>query len=46
MTTLRTGDGEVYTISNGQVVKAVNLSKDWARAVVNIPIRCRPTSTT
>lgn len=38
VTTLRTGDGEVYTISNGQVVKALNLSKDWARAVVNIPI--------
>jgi len=38
MTTLRTGDGEVYTISNGQVVKALNLSKDWARAVVDIPV--------
>jgi len=38
MTTLRTGDGEVYTIPNGQVVKALNLSKDWARAVVDIPI--------
>jgi small-conductance mechanosensitive channel len=41
VTTLRNSDGEVYTISNGQVVKALNLSKDWARAVVDIPV---PTS--
>jgi small conductance mechanosensitive channel len=40
-TTLRNGDGEVYTIPNGQIVKALNLSKDWARAVVDIPV---PTS--
>lgn len=41
VTTLRNSDGEVYTISNGQVVKSLNLSKDWARAVVDIPV---PTS--
>lgn len=41
VTTLRNSDGEVYTISNGQVVKALNLSKDWARSVVDIPV---PTS--
>ena len=34
-------DGEVFTIPNGQIVKTVNLSKDWARAVVDIPV---PTS--
>lgn len=38
VTTLRSSDGEVYTIPNGQIVKTVNLSKDWARAVVDIPI--------
>jgi small conductance mechanosensitive channel len=38
VTKLRTGDGEVFTIPNGQIVKALNLSKDWARAVVDIPV--------
>jgi small-conductance mechanosensitive channel len=41
VTKLRTGDGEVYTVPNGQIVKALNLSKDWARAVVDVPV---PTS--
>jgi small conductance mechanosensitive channel len=41
VTKLRTSDGEVYTVPNGQIVKSVNLSKDWARAVVDIPV---PTS--
>jgi small conductance mechanosensitive channel len=38
VTRLRTSDGEVTTIPNGQIVKSQNLSKDWARAVVNIPV--------
>ena len=38
VTTLRSSDGEVFTIPNGQIVKTVNLSKDWARAVVDIPV--------
>lgn len=38
VTRLRTGDGEVYTIPNGTIVKSLNLSKDWARAVVDIPL--------
>jgi moderate conductance mechanosensitive channel len=38
VTKLRTSDGEVYTVPNGLIVKALNLSKDWARAVVDIPI--------
>jgi small conductance mechanosensitive channel len=38
VTKLRTADGEVYTVPNGQIVKALNLSKDWARAVVDIPV--------
>ena len=41
VTKLRSGDGEVFTIPNGQIVKSLNLSKDWARAVVDIPV---PTS--
>lgn len=41
VTRLRSADGEVLTIPNGQIVKVVNLSKDWARAVVDIPV---PTS--
>jgi small-conductance mechanosensitive channel len=38
VTRLRSSDGEVLTIPNGQIVKVVNLSKDWARAVVDIPV--------
>jgi moderate conductance mechanosensitive channel len=38
VTRLRATDGEVFTIPNGQIVKTVNLSKDWARAVVDIPV--------
>lgn len=38
ITKLRTSDGEVFTIPNGQIMKSLNLSKDWARAVVDIPV--------
>lgn len=38
VTRLRSPNGEVLTIPNGQIVKAVNESKDWARAVVDIPV--------
>jgi moderate conductance mechanosensitive channel len=38
VTKLRSSDGEVFTIPNGLIVKTTNLSKDWARAVVEIPI--------
>ncbi|MEE4021810.1 mechanosensitive ion channel family protein [Gordonia sp. PKS22-38] len=38
MTKLRTGEGEVITVPNGQIIKATNLSKDWARAVVDVPV--------
>lgn len=41
VTKLRTGDGEMFTVPNGQIVKSLNLSKDWARAVVDVPV---PTS--
>ena len=38
VTKLRTADGELYTISNGQIFKTLNLSKEWARAVIDIPV--------
>jgi moderate conductance mechanosensitive channel len=38
VTKLRSPDGEVFTVPNGQIVKSVNLSKDWARAVIDIPV--------
>lgn len=38
VTKLRTSEGEMYTIPNGQIMKSLNLSKDWARAVIDIPI--------
>ncbi|MGH3634613.1 MAG: mechanosensitive ion channel family protein, partial [Mycobacterium sp.] len=38
VTRLRSSEGEVSTIGNGKVVKATNLSKDWARAVIDIPV--------
>ncbi|MHA3024178.1 mechanosensitive ion channel family protein [Mycobacterium sp. BMJ-28] len=38
VTKLRNSDGEVYTIPNGQIVRSNNLSKDWARAVIDIPV--------
>jgi len=41
VTRMRSAEGEMLTIPNGQIVKTVNLSKDWARAVIDIPV---PTS--
>jgi len=41
VTKLRTTEGDMYTIPNGMIVKAMNMSKDWARAVIDIPV---PTS--
>jgi len=42
VTRLRSANGEVITLPNGQIVKVTNLSRDWARAVVDVPV---PTST-
>jgi len=42
VTRLRSANGEVITLPNGQIVKVVNLSRDWARAVVDVPV---PTTT-
>ncbi|TFV63522.1 mechanosensitive ion channel family protein [Geodermatophilus sp. DF01-2] len=38
VTRLRSPDGEVVTLPNGQIVKVTNLSRDWARAVVDVPV--------
>ncbi len=31
VTKLRTSDGEVVTVPNGQIVKSLNQSRDWGR---------------
>ncbi len=38
VTRLRTVSGEVVFIPNGQIVQVTNLSRDWARAVIDIPV--------
>jgi small conductance mechanosensitive channel len=38
ITRLRSANGEVVTVPNGQIVKVVNLSRDWARAVIDVPV--------
>jgi small-conductance mechanosensitive channel len=37
-TQVRTVNGEVVITPNGQIVQATNLSRDWARAVVDVPV--------
>ncbi len=38
ITRVRSADGEVITTPNGQIVQVTNLSRDWARAVVDVPV--------
>ncbi len=38
VTRLRTANGEVVIVPNGQVQQVTNLSRDWARAVVDVPV--------
>ena len=38
VTRLRTLDGEVVIVPNGQIVTAINQSQDWARAIVDVPV--------
>jgi moderate conductance mechanosensitive channel len=38
VTRLRSVSGEVITTPNGQIVQVTNLSRDWARAVVDVPV--------
>jgi small conductance mechanosensitive channel len=37
-TKVRTANGEVIITSNGQIVQLTNLSRDWARVVVDVPV--------
>ena len=38
VTTVRTIDGEVVITPNGQITQVTNLSRDWARAIVDVPV--------
>jgi moderate conductance mechanosensitive channel len=38
VTTVRTTDGEVVITPNGQISQVTNLSRGWARAVVDVPV--------
>jgi small-conductance mechanosensitive channel len=41
VTRIRSVSGEVIITPNGQIVQVTNLSRDWARAVIDVPV---PTS--
>jgi moderate conductance mechanosensitive channel len=38
ITTVRSVNGEVVITPNGQIVQVTNLSRDWARAVIDVPV--------
>jgi small-conductance mechanosensitive channel len=38
VTRLRSVSGEVVTTPNGQIAQVTNLSRDWARAVIDVPV--------
>ncbi len=38
VTRMRTVNGEVVIVPNGQIQQITNLSRDWARAVVDVPV--------
>jgi moderate conductance mechanosensitive channel len=38
ITRLRATNGDVVFVPNGQIVQATNLSRDWARAVIDVPL--------
>jgi small conductance mechanosensitive channel len=38
VTQLRTANGEVVITPNGQMAQVTNLSRDWARAVIDVPV--------
>ncbi len=40
-TRIRSLSGEVITTPNGQIVQVTNLSRDWARVVVDVPVPAR-----
>jgi small conductance mechanosensitive channel len=38
ITKIRSSDGEVVITPNGQILQVVNLSRDWARSVIDVPV--------
>jgi moderate conductance mechanosensitive channel len=38
VTRIRSLSGEVITTPNGQIIQVTNLSRDWARAVLDVPV--------
>jgi small conductance mechanosensitive channel len=38
ITRIRSANGEVIIVPNGQLVQVANLSRDWARAVIDVPV--------
>ena len=38
VTRLRSDSGEVIIIPNGQITQVTNLSREWARAVIDVPV--------
>lgn len=38
VTKLRSTEGAMMSIPNGLIVKSTNLSRDWARAIIDIPV--------
>ena len=38
ITRIRSVNGELVTTANGQILQSTNLSRDWARAVIDVPI--------
>jgi small conductance mechanosensitive channel len=38
VTRIRSVSGEVIITPNGQIVQVTNLSRDWARAVIDVPV--------
>lgn len=38
ITSVRTPTGEVVITPNGQIAQVTNLSRDWARAVIDVPV--------
>ncbi|HEV8298719.1 MAG TPA: mechanosensitive ion channel family protein [Acidimicrobiales bacterium] len=38
VTRLRTSNGELLTMPNGEIRQVTNFSRDWARAVIDVPV--------
>jgi len=38
VTKVRTFDGDLFTIANGQLRQTMNLSRDWSRVLITVPV--------